>query len=54
MSNSYATSGNSGPKVRSDCEMILELRDEGGIVMILSQRFRSFMESPSKNNVLKS
>lgn len=38
MSNSYATSGNSGPKVRSDCEMILELRDEGGIVIELKSK----------------
>lgn len=38
MSNSYATSGNSGPKVRSDCEMILELRDEGGIVIDLKSK----------------
>jgi len=38
MSNSYATSGNSGPKVRSDCEMILELRNEGGIVIDLKSK----------------
>jgi citrate lyase subunit beta / citryl-CoA lyase len=31
MKKSIAISGNSGPKVRSDCEMTLELRQEGGI-----------------------
>jgi citrate lyase subunit beta / citryl-CoA lyase len=38
MNNSYTTSGNSGPKVRSDCEMILELRDEGGIIFDLKSK----------------
>jgi citrate lyase subunit beta / citryl-CoA lyase len=31
MNKISAISGNSGPKVRSDCEMVLELRDSGGI-----------------------
>jgi len=31
MNGNCAKSGNSGPKVRSDCEMSLELRAEGGI-----------------------
>ena len=38
MNNSYATSGNSGPKVRSDCEITLELRNEGGIVIDLKSK----------------
>jgi citrate lyase subunit beta / citryl-CoA lyase len=38
MNNSFATSGNSGPKVRSDCEMTLELRDSGGIVLDLKSK----------------
>jgi citrate lyase subunit beta/citryl-CoA lyase len=38
MNNSYATSGNSGPKVRSDCEMTLELRSEGGIIIDLKSK----------------
>jgi citrate lyase subunit beta/citryl-CoA lyase len=38
MNNSYATSGNSGPKVRSDCQMTLELRDGGGIVIDLKSK----------------
>lgn len=40
MNNSYATSGNSGPKVRSDCEMALELRNEGGIIIDLISKVR--------------
>jgi citrate lyase subunit beta/citryl-CoA lyase len=40
MNNSYATSGNSGPKVRSDCEMILELRNEGGIIIDLTSKVK--------------
>ena len=27
-----AAAGNAGPKVRSDCEMIIELKDSGGIM----------------------
>jgi citrate lyase subunit beta/citryl-CoA lyase len=38
MNNSYATSGNSGPKVRSDCEMFLELKGEGGIIIDLKSK----------------
>jgi citrate lyase subunit beta / citryl-CoA lyase len=38
MNNSYATSGNSGPKVRSDCQMTLELRDRDGIVIDLKSK----------------
>jgi citrate lyase subunit beta/citryl-CoA lyase len=40
MNNSYATSGNSGPKVRSDCEVVLELRNEGGIIIDLTSRVK--------------
>lgn len=38
MNNSSAASGNSGPKVRSDCEMTLELREGGGIVIELKSK----------------
>ncbi|HBZ20064.1 MAG TPA: citrate lyase ACP [Bacteroidales bacterium] len=40
MKNNTATSGNSGPKVRSDCEMTLELKDEGGIVIDLKSKVK--------------
>lgn len=33
-----ATSGNSGPKVRSDCEVTLEVRNEGGIEFRLKSK----------------
>jgi citrate lyase subunit beta / citryl-CoA lyase len=38
MNNKCATSGNSGPKVRSDCEIALELRDGGGIEIDLKSK----------------
>jgi citrate lyase subunit beta / citryl-CoA lyase len=40
MENSSAVSGNSGPKVRSDCELTLELRDGGGIVFDLKSKVK--------------
>ncbi len=40
MNNSCVTSGNSGPKVRSDCEMALEMRNEGGINIDLISKVR--------------
>jgi citrate lyase subunit beta/citryl-CoA lyase len=36
-----AAAGNSGPKVRSDCEVILELKDSGGIIIDLRSRVKS-------------
>jgi citrate lyase subunit beta/citryl-CoA lyase len=38
--NNTAASGNSGPKVRSDCELLLELRDGGGIVIDLKSKVK--------------
>jgi citrate lyase subunit beta/citryl-CoA lyase len=38
MNNSSTVSGNSGPKVRSDCEMTLELKEGGGIVIDLKSK----------------
>ena len=38
MSSSFSTSGNSGPKVRSDCEITLEQRDSGGIIIELKSK----------------
>lgn len=40
MNNSSAASGNSGPKVRSDCELTLELRSGGGIVIDLKSKVK--------------
>jgi citrate lyase subunit beta/citryl-CoA lyase len=41
MNNSSATSGNSGIKVRSDCELTLELRNEGGISINLKSKVQA-------------
>ena len=41
MNSNSATSGNSGPKVRSDCEMTLVLRNEGGISIDLKSRVKA-------------
>jgi citrate lyase subunit beta/citryl-CoA lyase len=41
MKNSTAVSGNAGPKVRSDCEIFIELREEGGIIIDLVSKVKS-------------
>jgi citrate lyase subunit beta/citryl-CoA lyase len=41
MSKKIATAGNSGPKVRSDCEVTLELRDKGGIIIDLTSKVKT-------------
>jgi citrate lyase subunit beta / citryl-CoA lyase len=38
MNKSLAVTGNSGPKIRSDCEIILELKSEGGIIIDLDSK----------------
>jgi citrate lyase subunit beta/citryl-CoA lyase len=39
--NKSAVAGNAGPKVRSDCEVILELRDTGGISLDVRSRVKA-------------
>jgi len=41
MEKSIAVSGNSGPKVRSDCEITLELKTSGGINIDLTSKVKS-------------
>jgi len=41
MKKSVAVAGNSGPIFRSDCEIILEIRNEGGIVIDLTSRVKA-------------
>lgn len=41
MVQSIAIAGNSGPKVRSDCEISLELKDEGGINIDLISKVKT-------------
>jgi citrate lyase subunit beta/citryl-CoA lyase len=53
MNNSYATSGNSGPKVRSDCEITLELRDGGGIVIELKSKVEVLFGGSIRNQCLE-
>lgn len=38
MNNNIVTVGNSGPRVRSDCEVVLELKNEGGIILDLQSK----------------
>ena len=40
MKKSVAVAGNSGPKVRSDCEITLELKSSGGINLDLTSKVR--------------
>ncbi len=41
MKSRFAISGNSGPKVRSDCEIMLELKTSGGVVIDLTSKVKS-------------
>ena len=41
MKKSIAIAGNSGPKIRSDCEIILELKSEGGIIIDLVSKVKA-------------
>jgi len=41
MKKTVAIAGNSGPKIRSDCEIVLELRSEGGINIDLTSKVRT-------------
>jgi citrate lyase subunit beta/citryl-CoA lyase len=41
MNSKVATAGNAGPKVRSDCEITLEIRQKGGIVIDLESKVKT-------------
>ncbi len=41
MNSKVATAGNAGPKVRSDCEITLEIRQKGGIVIDLKSKVKT-------------
>ncbi len=41
MSSKIATAGNAGPKVRSDCEITLEVRQKGGIIIDLKSKVKA-------------
>jgi citrate lyase subunit beta/citryl-CoA lyase len=52
MKKLIASSGNAGPKVRSDCEITLELTSGGGIIIDLSSRVKALYGVSIKNQVL--
>jgi Citrate lyase, gamma subunit len=41
MSSKIATTGNAGPKIRSDCEITLQLTEGGGISIDLSSKVKA-------------
>ena len=41
MKRTIAITGNTGPKVRSDCEVILELKDTGGVCIELVSKVKA-------------
>jgi len=49
MKKSIAIAGNSGPKVRSDCEIILELKSDGGINIDLTSKVKVLYGESIKN-----
>ncbi|MDP3002201.1 MAG: aldolase/citrate lyase family protein [Bacteroidales bacterium] len=49
MKNTIAISGNSGPKVRSDCEITLELKTEGGIIIDLVSKVEALFGESIKS-----
>jgi citrate lyase subunit beta/citryl-CoA lyase len=57
MNSKVATAGNAGPKVRSDCEITLEVRQRGGIVFDLKSRVKTLYGESIKslcNKILES
>jgi citrate lyase subunit beta / citryl-CoA lyase len=53
MNNSVAVAGNSGPKVRSDCEITLELRQSGGISFDLVSKVKALYGKSIKNQCIE-
>jgi citrate lyase subunit beta / citryl-CoA lyase len=51
MNKSSAVTGNAGPKVRSDCEIGLEMRSSGGIVIELASRVKALYGESIKQQV---
>jgi citrate lyase subunit beta/citryl-CoA lyase len=49
MKERVAIAGNSGPKIRSDCEIVLEIRSDGGIVMDLKSKVQVLYGESIKN-----
>ena len=53
MKNNIVVAGNSGPKIRSDCEISLEITNSGGVKLDLQSRVRS-MYGKSINDLVSS
>lgn len=53
MSSKIAVSGNAGPKVRSDCQIELELTDEGGIIIDLKSKVQVLYGESIKSQCLE-
>jgi citrate lyase subunit beta / citryl-CoA lyase len=49
MNRKVATAGNAGPKVRSDCEITIEIRQKGGIIIDLSSKVKTLYGESIKN-----
>jgi citrate lyase subunit beta/citryl-CoA lyase len=52
MENSVAIAGNSGPKVRSDCEIKLEITSSGGYQIELNSKVKSLYGNSIKNQIV--
>ena len=53
MKKSIAIAGNSGPKVRSDCEIVIEIRPEGGISIDLLSKVKVLYGESIKNLIVE-
>jgi citrate lyase subunit beta/citryl-CoA lyase len=53
MVQSIAIAGNSGPKVRSDCEITLEIKTEGGIIIDLTSKVKTLYGESIKTLIFK-
>ena len=53
MKETITTTGNAGPKVRSDCEITLELKAKGGVVIDLTSKVKTLYDESIKNLCLE-
>jgi len=53
MDTNVASAGNSGPKIRSDCEVTLGLRDEGGVIVEIKSKVFSLYGESIKSQCLE-
>jgi len=49
MNESFVTVGNSGPRVRSDCQITFQLKDEGGIIIDLKSKVQTLHGASIRN-----